>query len=163
MLEIILTVLQILGVTSLVGLIGLLLAFLNFQPEIVIEGAVDQSRPFNSESKLRIKNNGRIAARNVRADVYNLSVKFGSILIQDCIFINCGPALASRLSNGETTEIIIRPGLGLDQGQHFYEYSYTLAIMYQAKLLFFKKSFEKKWNIELNNYPDGYSWAVTIA
>ncbi len=157
-----LTVLEIICVTSFVALIGLFLAFLGFLPEIVIEGVKDQSKLFNSESKLRIRNNGRIAARNIRADVHKLNVTFGTNTIQDCTFINCGPAIATKLSSGEQTETTIRPGIGLSQGQRFDEFSYTLELKYQAKLLLFRRSFSKMWNVELNNYPDGYSWAVTV-
>ncbi len=104
MVDYLLIALEILGMTSVAGLIVLCVTFIGFLPEIVIEGVTDQSRLFNSESKLKIRNNGRIAARNIRADVHELNVKFGTNTIQNCTFINCGPPIANKLSAGELTE-----------------------------------------------------------
>ena len=162
MVDNIVTILEVIGVTSIIGLIGLYLAFLGFLPEIVIEGVTDKTEFFNSESNLRIKNNGRIAARNIRADVHGLNIEFATNTFENCSFINCGPPIATKLSSGEQTETTIRPGIGLSSGQHFDEFSYTLELKYHARLLLFKKSFSKKWNVELNNYPDRYSWTVTV-
>lgn len=163
MVDILLTALEILGVTSVIGMILLWVTFVGFLPEIMIEGVTDQSKLFNSESSLRNRNNGKIAARNVRADVYELNLKFNTNTFQNCTFINCGPPIATKLAGGEQTETTIRPGIGLGQGQHFDEFSYILEMKYHAKLLFLRKSFAKRWNVELKNYPDGYSWAVTVA
>ena len=163
MVDTLLTVVEILGVTSVIGMILLWVTFVGFLPEIMIEGVTDQSRLFNSESKLKIRNSGKIAAHNVRADVYELNMIFNTNTFRDCTFINCGPPIATKLAGGEQTESTIRPGIGIGKGDHFDQFSYILEIKYDAKLLFLKKSFAKRWNIELKNYPDGYSWVVTVA
>ena len=151
----------LLGV-SVVSLIGLYLAFIGLLPEIVIDGVVDKSRNFNSESKLEIKNNGRLSALEIRADTHSLCVKMGGLVMNNCSAINCGPPVASKLSSGERTEMTIRPGLGLDQGAKFERYSYDLTLNYYARLLIFKKVFAKTWHIELRNFGNEYSWDVTI-
>ena len=160
MTEIIIAILKILGITSAVGLIGLYLAFLGFLPEIVIEGVIDKSKRFNSESRLKIKNNGRLSAHSVRADVHDLNVKIGGLQMTNCAAVGCGPPVASKLSSGETTETTIRPGIEV-QG-NLEQFDYVLTLKYYAKLLICKKNFSKKWKVALNNYPDGYSWDVTI-
>ena len=159
--EIIIKVVEVIGITSVLGLIGLYLTFIGTVPSIVIEGTVEKSKRFNSESKLLIRNNGRLTAFNVRADVHNLSFEVNTNTFENCTFINCGPPLASRLSSGETTEITIRPGVDIGGGAHFDKYSYVLELIYQANLLFFRKTFTRRWMIKLKNYPDGYSWDVS--
>src|SRR6266851_9181287 len=61
-LDVSLTIFKWLGATSLVGVLGLFSAWLAFPPELVIEGVVDKSKVFNSESKMKIKNTGRLPA-----------------------------------------------------------------------------------------------------
>jgi len=159
MIEIIIGILKILGITSVVGLIVLGIAFLGFLPEIVVEGVIDKSEGFNSESHLKIRNNGRLSAHSVRADSHSLNVKIGGLQMTDCAVVDCGPLVAGRLSSGETTETTIRPGI--EAHGNFEQFDYVLTLKYCAKLLFFKKNFSKKWKVELKNYPDGYSWSVT--
>ena len=151
--------LEFLGITSVVGLVTIYLAFLGFLPEIVVEGVSDKSKRLNSESQLKIKNNGRLSAHSVRADSHNLNVKIGGLQMTNCAAVNCGPPIAEKLSGGETTEMTIRPGI--EAHGNFEQFDYVLTLKYCAKLLFFKKNFSKKWRIELKNFPDGYSWGVT--
>ncbi len=158
--EIIIALLKFLGITSAIGLIGLYLAFLGLLPEIVVEGVIDKSKRFNSESRLKIKNNGRLTAHSVRADAHNINAKIGGLQMVDCAVVDCGPPVASKLSSGEATEMTIRPGI--EAKGNFEQFAYDLTLKYCAKLLIFKKSFNKKWRVELKNYPDGYSWEITI-
>ncbi len=134
-LEVSLTILKYLGATSVVGVFGLFSAWLAFPPELVIEGVVDKSKSFNSESKMKIKNTGRLPVLSVSANVENLCAQIGSITMKDCGFFG-GPTLISRLSHGETSEVSVRPGVGMDQGMHMSVFSYTLSLKYHAKLFF---------------------------
>ncbi len=160
-LDVSLTIFKWLGATSLVGVLGLFSAWLAFPPELVIEGVVDKSKAFNSESKMKIKNTGRLPALSVSADVENLCAQIGGITMKDCGFFG-GPNLISRLSHGETSEISVRPGVGMDQGMRISAFSYTLSLKYHAKLFFLKKNFAKKWKVQLRNFQDGYSWDIAI-
>jgi len=160
-LHISLSILQYLGATSLVGFLGLYSAWLAFPPELVIEGVVDKSKTFNSESKIKIKNSGRLPALAIRADVENLCAKVGGIQMNNCGFYG-GPKLVGRLSHGETSEISVRPGIAMNQGMHISEFSYTLTLKHHAKLFFLKKEISKKWKVQLRNFKDGYSWDIVI-
>jgi len=161
MLETITAILTYLGITSVVGLLGLYLAFLNFLPEIVIEGVVDKSNVLSSESKLILRNIGKLPARSIRADVedFNLYVNTNR-------FIHCsiagGPNVASKLSSGESSEISITPGINFGAGARIDEFDYKLILKYFATLLFLKKTFSKVWKIELKNRADGFYWEVKI-
>ena len=78
LLSISLSILKILGATSVLGIVGLLSAWLAFPPELVIEGVVDKSKAFNSESKIKIKNTGRLPALSVTADAEKVCAKIGA-------------------------------------------------------------------------------------
>ncbi len=155
-LQISLLILQFLGATSLVGFLGLYTAWLAFPPELLIEAVVDKSKAFNSESKIKIKNSGRLPALAIKADAENLCARIGGIQMTDC-GIYGGQNLIGRLAHGETSEISVRPGIGMNQGMHISEFSYTLTLKYQAKLFLLKKTLSKKWKVQLRNFQDGYS------
>ena len=159
--ETITTILEYLGITSAVVLIGTYLAFLGLLPEIVIEGVSDKSNVLNSESKLVVRNIGKLKAHSIRADVQDMN-----LYVNTNRFVNCsmtgGPNLAAKLSSGESSEISITPDINFGAGARIDEFDYTLTLKYFAKLLFLKKSFSKVWKIELKNQPDGFYWEVTI-
>lgn len=160
-LSISLDILKALGATSVLGIIGLLTAWIAFPPELVIEGVVDKSKAFNSESKIKVKNTGRLPALSITGDAENVCAKIGGLVMKNCGFFG-GPIRISRLSHGETSEISVRPGIGLDQGMHISEFSYLLTLKYRAKLFGLKKEFTKRWQVELRNFQDGYSWDIAI-
>jgi len=161
-LQLSLLLLKWLGITSIASFLSLYAAWLAFPPELVIEAVVDKSKKFNSESKIKIKNTGRLPALSIKADVENLCAKIGGIHMENCAIYNSPPVIG-RLSYGETSEISIRPGIGMSQGMYISEFSYTLILKHHAKLFFLKKQISKTWKVALHNYPDGYSWDVTIA
>ena len=161
-LQVSLSILKWLGATSIASFLSLYGAWLAFPPELVIEAVVDKSKKFNSESKIKIKNIGRLPALVIKADVENLCAKIAGIHMKNCAIYDSPPVIG-RLSYGETSEISIRPGIGMGQGMHISEFSYTLILKHHAKLFFLKKQILKTWRVALRNYPDGYSWDVTIA
>ena len=159
--EVLSQVLPWLGATSVASGLALYSAWLAFPPELVIEAVVDKSKTFNSESKIKIKNIGRLPALNIKADVENLCAKFAGIQMNDCGFFDFSD-VAAKLSFGETSEISIRPGISLGQGISISEFSYILILKHRAKLLFLNKQITKKWKVELRNFADGYSWDIKI-
>ena len=161
MLETITTVLTYLGVPFVVSLLGLYLAFLGLLPEIVIEGVSDKSKVFNSESKLIVRNIGKLPARSIKADVEDFNLYVNTNRFTNCSAVG-GPAVASRLSSGESSEISISPGINFGDGARIDEFDYKLTLKYFAKLLFFKKAFSKVWKIELKNRADGFYWEIKI-
>lgn len=156
------TLLQWLGATSLLSAIGLYSAWLAFPPELVIDAVVDKSKKSNSESRIKIKNNGRLPALGIKAEVENLNALIGTNR-----FINSGlfsPSnMVTRLSGGESTEISISPGIRLDPGKQIAEFSYLLTLRHHAKLFFRRKDFQKSWKVELRNFEDGFAWHITQA
>jgi len=161
MLETITAVLAYLGIPFVVSLLGLYLAFLGFLPEIVVEGVIDKSQIFNSESKLIIRNAGKLAARSIQADVEDFNVYVNTNRFSGGSMTG-GPNVASQLANGESTEISITPGMIFGDGMHIDELTYKLTLKYHARLLFLRKSFSKIWNVELKNRPDGFHWEIKI-
>lgn len=151
------TLLQWLGVPSLAGFLTLYATWIAFPPELVIEAVVDKSKKFNSEYGIKIKNNGRLPALEIKADAENVCAKFGGITMNDCGFFN-GSNVVARLSNGEIAEISVSPGVGFWDGMQITEFSYILTLKHHAKLFLFRKEFEKRWKVQLRNFQDGFAW-----
>lgn len=150
-----------LGATSVAGFLSLYVAWISFPPELVIDAVVDKSKKFNSESRIKIKNNGKLPALAVQADAENICARIGSLAMRDCGFFN-GPHIFPRLSGGEAAEISVSPGIRLGQAMQISEFSYRLTLRYRAKLFFLGKSFKKSWVVELRNFEDGFAWNVTL-
>lgn len=159
-LQVPISLLQWLGVPSLAGFLALYAAWLAFPPELVVEAVVDKSKKFNSESRIKIKNNGRLPAFSIKADAENICARIGGITMKDCGIFN-GPNAVGRLSNGESAEISISPGIHLGQGMQIIEFSYLLTLKHHAKLFFLRKEFKKMWKVELRNFEDGFAWHIT--
>ena len=155
-------ILQWLGVPSLAGFLALYAAWIAFPPELVIEAVVDKSKTFNSESRIKIKNNGRLPAIEIKVDAENVCAKFGGITMMDCGFFN-GSNVVARLSSGESAEISVSPGIGFGEGMQITEFSYILTLKHHAKLFLFRKEFEKRWKVQLRNFQDGFAWHVIPA
>lgn len=157
-----LSILKYLGVTSVVGFIGSYVAWITFFPEIVVESVVNKSRDFNYTSKLKIKNNGKIPAIKIQADTSNFCASFNTNTMNDCGSFN-GPAVASKLSGGESSEISVSPGFQFGGNIKLDSCSFALKLKYEAKLFWFKRSLEKNWLVELENFPNGeFNWVVKI-
>ena len=161
LMELSLLIFQFLGIGSITGFVALYSAWLAFPPELQIEGVIDKSKKFNSESKLKVKNAGRLPALSVNYDAEKVCATIGGMVMKDC-GMSGGQDLIGKLSHGESSEISIRPGIALDQGMHISQFSYELTLKYSGKLFFLKKQFAKKWKIELRNFDDGYSWDIKI-
>jgi hypothetical protein len=141
-LQVSISLLQWIGVPSLAGFLTLYAAWIVFPPELVIEAVVDKSKKFNSESRIKIKNNGKLPALEIKADAENVCALIGGITMKDCGFFNGSNAVA-RLSSGESAEISVSPGVGFGQAMQLTEFSYTLTLKHHAKLFFFRKAFHQ--------------------
>jgi len=161
-LDISLKLLGWLGVTSLAGFVSLYAAWISFPPELVVDAVVDKSKKFNSESRIKVKNNGKLPALSVQADAENICARIGGITMKDCGFFN-GPHVFPRLSGGESAELSVSPGIGFGQAMQISEFSYRLTLKYQAQLFFLKRALKKSWTVELRNFEDGFAWHVTPA
>lgn len=156
------SLLKWLGITSFGGILSLYVAWVSFRPEIVIDTVIDKSKKFSSESRIKIRNNGRIPAHDIRVEAEYSSVKFGGITIKDCGVYD-GPKTKLRLSHSESFEISITPGISDENATQIEEFSYRLTIEHKAKLFFLKKEYRKAWAVNLRNFEDGFAWHVSPA
>jgi hypothetical protein len=154
------SILKLLGATTVTGFLGLWTAWIAFPPELVIEAVTDKSKKFNSESRIKIKNIGKLRAFDVYCNAENLSFKTGGISLSNCTARRNGSQLIHRLSGGESTETTITPGIHFDKPVQTTEFSYTLELEYQARMLGLRKRLAKKWNVELRTFEDGFSWNI---
>lgn len=161
-LDAIATALQFVGLTSVSSFIALQVAWISFPPEITVEGVIDKSKKLNSESKLKIKNIGKLPANNIRTNITKLNFVLGGIKMRDSAIINA-PRPISRLANGEATEVSVTPGVMTQDGGFFIEFDYSIELTYEAKLFFLKKTFRKMWHVELRNIGEEFAWHVTLA
>ena len=148
-------------VASLVGFLALVSAWFTFPPELVIEGVVNKSEEFSSESMIRVKNNGVLPAISTRALVENFSARIGTLTIKDMNMFS-GPIVIGRLARDESDEISILPTFGVPPGTHLSSCSYILILKYKIKLFFITKNARKKWKVELRNFGSYYSWRTSI-
>jgi len=153
--------LQLLGVTSVAGFIALYSAWLRFPPEILIEAISDRSKKLNSESRIKIKNSGKLPALKIETEIEQLNATIGGIEIRNCAVKN-SPSVIPRLSAGETTEISVSPGVATEHGVELSAFSYVLRIRCHTRLFRIKRTFAKTWKVELRNFEDGFAWYATI-
>ena len=155
------SILQWLGIPSIAGFLGLYGAWLAFPPEIVIEGVIDKSKNLSSESKIKIKNIGRLPAYSIKVNATDLCAKIGGVTMKNCAIQSSFP-MVGRLAHGESSGISVRPGIGVIGNIQLLEFSYVLILKYHAKLFFLKRESSKKWKVSLNNFADGFSWDIKI-
>lgn len=153
--------LQWLGIPSLAGFILLYSAWLKFPPEIMVDAVSDKSKKLNSESRIKIKNSGRLPAFRIETEIEQLNATIAGIQMRNCTIKN-SPSVIPRLSSGETAEITVSPGITTQQGVQLSEFSYILNIRCHTKLFFFKRTFNKTWKVELRNFEDGFRWDTSI-
>jgi len=157
-----LELLKWLGATSIVGFLGLYVSWLSFPPELVVDGVVDKSKELSSESRIKIKNNGKLPALKITLSAENLCAQFGGITMENCAVV-IGPSVVGRLSNGESAEISVSANIHPGDGMKLVRFSYLLTLRYSARLFFLTKAFKKRWNVSLTTFEDGFAWHVTPA
>lgn len=160
-LESVLSFLKIIGITSFAGFIAVFSTWLNIFPELTIDSVVDKSKKFNSESRIKIKNLGKLPALEVSGRLNDFCLKLEDIEMVGSE-VNNMPIFIPRLSGGEVAEVSILQGVYVDSGACFSEYSYQFEIFYKAKLFLIPLSFKKRWVIHVRNFEDGFSWESII-
>jgi len=153
--------LKVLGVTSLVSFVALYSAWLAFPPEILIEAISDKSKKLNSESRIKIKNSGRLPAVGVITEIEQLNATIGGIQLRNCAVKN-SPNVIPRLSAGETTEISVSPAIATEHGIQLSAFSYLLKLHWHAKLFLIKRTVTKTLKVELRIFEDWFAWQTTI-
>lgn len=152
--------LQIFGATSILGVIGFLTAYYAFPPNLTIEEVKDKGK-HNFESRLVIKNIGKIPAFRVIADVSQMNFVVGGMNMTNMSAIDCGSPI-SKLASGEKTEIPAVPHVGMPVGSSLQSCDYILTLKYQLQLPFYKTILEKVWHVELRNSGTEYTWQVAM-
>ena len=148
-----------LGVSSIAGFLALYTELLGFPPELLIETVSDKGK-FPSESRITIKNCGKLPALDIRYDILECFAETESGILE--LSLKNRPRLASRLACGEHTEIPILPKVQFDGGAQLIKCSYELALVYHAKLFWLRKRFRKVWRVRLRVFDDGFNWNIEI-
>ena len=152
--------LQIFGATSLLGIIGFLTAYYAFPPNLSIEEVKDKTK-HNFESRLVLKNIGKMPAYNIILDVSNMNFVMGGINMENMNTTDCGAPI-SKLAAGEKTEIPAVPHVGVPAGTSLNSCDYKLKIKYEFRLPFYRTILEKNWYIELRNSGGVFTWQTTL-
>lgn len=160
-LEIVLSFLKFIGIGSFFSVLAFFIAWISFFPELTIDTVVDKSKKFNSESRIKIKNLGKLPALEVSGKLSNLCFKLEDIKMEGSE-VNNMPIFISRLSSGEVAEIPILQGVSVEGGAHFSEYTYQFEIVYKAKLFFIPIRRKKRWDIWVRNFGEEFSWNSKI-
>ena len=151
----------ILGISSVAGLITFYSAWIAFPPEIVVDTVIDKAKHFSSESRIKIKNNGKLPAFQITSTINGLNVSLGGLLMNDCCIKN-PPKTIPRIAGGESAEISVAPGISVADGAKYSSFSYSLKLTYLTKFPFFTRQFTKNWSVKLRNVSEEFFWDVEI-
>lgn len=151
---------QIFGATSIVGIIGFLTAYYAFPPNLSIEEIKDKTK-HNFESRLVLKNIGKLPAFKIVTDVSSMNFVMGGMTVNNTTMTNCGTPI-KILASGEKTEIPAVPHIGMPVGSSLQSCDYTLKLKYEFRLPFYKTIMEKEWRVELRNSGDEFTWQIAM-
>jgi hypothetical protein len=152
--------LQLFGATSLIGMIGFLTVYYAFPPNLSIEEVKDKTK-HNYESRLVLKNIGKMPAFNVVVDVAEMNFMMGGINMTNMNTTDCGVPI-SRLSAGEKTEIPAVPHVGMPVGTSLNSCDYKLGLKYEFRLPFYTTLITKNYYVELRNSQEDFTWQVSM-
>ena len=153
-------VLQFFGAASLIGIIGFFTAYYAFPPNLSIEEIKDKTK-HNFESRLIVKNIGKMPAFNIVADVSNMNFVMSGITMNNINTIDCGVPI-STLAAGEKTEIPAVPHVGMPAGSALQVCDYKLKLKYEFRLPFYRTILEKNWYVELRNAENEFTWQIAL-
>lgn len=154
-------ILQVLGITSLTGGFAFLVAYHALPPNITVKEVKDKSSKHNFESRLIIKNIGKLPAFNITVDFSNMNIVIGGLVLKNITARNCG-SKAKQLASGEEMEIPVVPHTSVPPGVDLTSCDYLLELKYDLKLPFYSKQFLKTWHVELRNLSDGFAWQTSL-
>lgn len=152
--------LQVFGATSILGLISFLTAYYAFPPNLAIEEVIDKGK-HNFESRLLIKNIGKMPAFRVVSDVSNMNFVMGGLNMTNMNTTDCGLPI-SKISSGEKTEIPAVPHVGMPVGSGLQSCDYLLKLKYEFRFPFYIKPLEKIWHVELRNTGEEFTWQIAM-
>ncbi len=155
-----LVVLQILGVTSLTGALAFLAAYYAFPPNLTVEEVKDKGK-HNFESRLVIRNIGKLPAHHIVADVKHMNFRMGRVDLRNLNTENCGVP-TRELAASEKMELPACPHVGMPVGTSLDSCDYTLVLSYDLRLPFFRKRRSKAWRIELRNSGSESTWQASL-
>lgn len=148
------------GITSVTAGLAFLVAYYAFPPNVSVEEVKDKGS-HNFESRLVIKNIGKLPAFNIIADVEKMNLRMGGLNVTDMTATNCGGKTA-KLAHGEKTEIPACPHVGMPVGTSLDSCDYLLILKYQFKLPFYSTVLEKRWHVELRNSGKEFVWQTSM-
>lgn len=159
--QLLVLVLQGIGITSLLGMLAFLVAYYALPPNLSVVEVKDKNKNHNFESRLIIKNLGNLPAFNIVADIYEMNFVIGGINMNNITAIDCGSKV-TRLSHSEEMELPVVPHVSIPAGMNLSSCDYTLLLKYDFKLPFYSKQLSKSWRIELRNLPAGFAWQTLL-
>ena len=148
------------GITSLTAAFAFLVAYYAFPPNLSVEEVKDKGK-HNFESRLVVRNIGKLPAFNIVADVANMNLVMGGINVTNMNTTDCGSP-TNKLASGEKMEIPACPHVGMPAGTSLQSCDYTLTLKYQFRLPFYKTILEKHWYVELRNSGEEYTWQIAM-
>jgi len=151
---------QVFGVTSLAGALAFLAAYYAFPPNLSVEEVKDKGK-HNFESRLIIRNIGKLPAYNIIADLEHMNFRIGGINVQDMNTTDCGTP-TKKLAASEKMELPACPHVGMPVGSNLTSCDYRLVLRYELRLPFFLQRRAKTWHIELRNSGDAFTWQVSL-
>lgn len=152
--------LQIFGATSILGIIGFLTAYYAFPPNLSVEEVKDKST-HNFESRLVVKNIGKMPAFNIMADVSHMNFVVGGMNMTNMNATDCGSPI-TKLAAGEKTEMPAVPHVGMPVGLSLNTCDYHLKLKFEFRLPFYKTILEKNYYVELRNSGSEFTWQVSM-
>ncbi|RJS92031.1 hypothetical protein [Salinisphaera sp. Q1T1-3] len=152
--------LKILGATSLLGLMGFVTAYYALPPNLAIAEIKDKGQ-FNFESRLQVENIGRLPAFRVIADVERMNFVMGGMNMSNMAATDCGIPTA-KLAAGERMELPACPHVGVPPGSNLSSCDYVLKLKYEFRLPFFSKKICKRWDVELRNAGQEFTWQIAL-
>ena len=155
-----LVLLKFLGATSLLGLIVMVAAYYAFPPNLSLEEIKDKGK-INFESRLVVKNIGKLPAFNVVVDVAKMNFVMGGLNVTNIATTDCGVP-TEKLASGEIMEIPVCPHVAVPPGSNLQSCDYDLILKYDLRLLFFKKLLKKRWHVELRMTDTDFTWQTSM-
>jgi hypothetical protein len=152
--------LQFFGVASLAGCLAFLAAYYAFPPNLTVEEVKDKGK-FNFESRLIVRNIGKMPAYHIVADVQNMNLRMGGFNINNANMKSCG-IHTTQLASSEKMELPVCPHIGLPVSANLDSCDYTLTLNYELRLPFFKNCRSKSWRIELRNAQQEFAWQIAL-
>lgn len=149
---------------SILGILGFIVIIYTIRPNLTIERVIDKHNRLAFESRLLIKNLGKLPAYNIWPNVYHCHFRVGGLKEDNLtLFYNGQPT--EKLSGGETMEIATLPQVIIPPGIPIDECIYQLVLEYEARLPFYRKyhkKLKKKYRVELRPLGEEFAWQFSM-